>query len=111
MALFVNGSVMGMHCGNIKVIKSSPQPSSVPESLQPTPLQLATPHYDWIDRWPFPRMRDNMILLNAVINAEEMFVDFFKMESFSIKQGGLAWDPNAWQISPEWETKWGYLFY
>ena len=56
-------------------------------------------------------MRDNMIVLNHVINVDELFKDFFSMKSFSVKEGALAWDPDAWQISPEFQAKWGYLFY
>jgi hypothetical protein len=113
MALWVNGSMMGISCNGTNFVKSSPQPSSVPQVLHPTPLQLSTPHYDWIDRWPFPRMRDNLIVLSLsnVGDVDELFKDFFLMRSFSVKEGAHAWDPQAWQICPEFEAKWGYLLY
>ena len=110
VALGVCGSLLGLVCGQI-ILRSSRQPPSVPDILHPTPLQLTTPHYSWIDRWPFPRMRDNLILLAHTINIEELFKDSFEMETFTVKEGGLPWDPTAWRMSPEFRVKWGYLFY
>ena len=111
VALEVNGSILGMTCSAPNLIKSSPQPSSVPQSLHPTPLQLAMPHYNWIDRWPCPRVRDSMIMTIHLIDVKDLFYDFFTMESFTVKEGEFAWNPHAWQISPEFDAKWGYLFH
>ncbi|KIX07881.1 uncharacterized protein Z518_02535 [Rhinocladiella mackenziei CBS 650.93] len=110
-ALWVNGSILGIPCSDAGFDKSSPQPSTIPHTLCPTPLQLAVPHYIWIDRWPFPRMRDNMIILSSVIDAKELFYDFFTMQSFIVKKEEDPWNPEAWEISHEFNTKWGYLFY
>ena len=111
VALEVNRSMLGMSCSGTTMVKSPPQPISVPQILHPTQLQLTTPHYNWIDPLPFPRMRDNVIFLSKVCDVDELFRDFFATRSFSVKEGALAWDPQAWQISPEFEAKWGYLFY
>lgn len=111
IAVTVNGTLLGLTCNGSKFDRSAPQPPSVPESLYPTPLQLSTPHHDWIDRFPFPRMRDNLIILNDTIDVKEIFCDFFLMRSFSVRSGGASWDPDAWLISPEFNEKWGYLFY
>lgn len=111
IAVTENGNLLGLSCNGSKFDRSAPQPLSVPESLYPTPLQLATPHHDWIDRFPFPRFRDNMIILNDTIDVKAIFCDFFLMRSFSVKSDGASWDPDAWLISPEFNQKWGYLFY
>ncbi|KAK5052154.1 hypothetical protein LTR84_002958 [Exophiala bonariae] len=111
IAVTENGTLLGLTCNGSKFDRSAPQPLSVPESLYPTPLQLATPHHDWIDRFPFPRFRDNLIILNDTIDVKDILCDFFLMRSFSVKSNGASWDPDAWLISPEFNQKWGYLFY
>lgn len=111
IAVTENGTLLGLTCNGSKFDRSAPQPLTVPDSLYPTPLQLATPHHDWIDRFPFPRMRDNMIILNDTIDVKQILCDFFLMRSFSVRSGGASWDPDAWLISPEFNAKWGYLFY
>lgn len=111
MALTINGSILGLSCNDSRITKSPPQPPSVPQSLHPTPIQLSTAHYDWIDRLPFPLMRDNMIILMDVVDAKELLVDFFTMRSFTVRAGAASWDASAWEISPEFKDKWGYLFY
>lgn len=110
MALWVNGNLLGLTCDVSAVIVSQPQPDHVPKSLHPTALQLSTPHVDWIDRWPFPRMRDNMILMKDVLDFGQIFQDFFLMRSFSVEEGSNAWDAAGWQIYPEFNVKWGYLW-
>lgn len=109
LALGICGSLLGLVCGQMELERSSRPAFNVPEILHPTPLQLTTPHFRMIDRLPFPRMRDNLILLAHTVKIEELFADFFTMDSFTLKEGGLPWDPKAWQISVEFAEKWGYL--
>ena len=72
---------------------------------------MSVPHVDWIDRWPFPRMRDNMIVMSNVIDIDQIFQDFFLMRSFAVVEGADAWDPHSWHIFPEFNAKWGHLWY
>lgn len=113
IALGINGNLLGIHCSSTRVAKSSLPPADalIPPSLYPTPLQLSTPHCDWIDRFPFPRMRDNLIILADVVDTKELLFDFFTMRSFTVDDPGPAWNCAAWRVSPEWNQKWGYLFY
>ena len=101
---------MGINSLCVGLVCSWRQPPDVPETLQPTPLQLTTPHPIWIDRLPFPRMRDNMILLIQMINLEEFYVDLFLKESFHIDRSKASHDPAAYQIDRAFRAKWGYLF-
>ena len=110
-ALFDNGAMMGLTCGSVVPAKSSKVGSGIPEPLQPTALQLTTIHSRWIDRFPFPKMRDNLITLNGIIDDEEFLRDLFSMESFHINPGKAGWDPSAWVIGKQFQQKWGYLFY
>lgn len=103
--------MMGLTCGTNFPSKSKPQPSSIPSSLHPTALQLTTIHPSWVDRFPFPRMRDNLITLSGIIEEEEFMRDIFTMASFSIKPSTASWDPTGWVMSRPFSKKWGYLFY
>ena len=102
---------MGLTCGTTVPGKSTPQPPSIPSPLHPTAIQLTTIHPRWIDRIPFPRMRDNLITLTGIVDEEEFLRDMFGMESFSIKPGFAGWDRMGWVMGREFSKKWGYLFY
>ena len=110
-ALFNNGRLLGLHCSYCGVEKSKPVQFSVPISLLPTPLQLDLPHRTFIDRFPFPLFRNNLIYFDALIDMEQFLDDLFNLHSFSLVSGRAPWDPTAWQIGPDFEKKWGYLFY
>src|ERR1700742_286296 len=102
---------MGISCAVSCSSKSCPVGPDIPESLRPTELQLTVVHPRWIDRFPFPKMRDNMITLMGIINEEEFLADLFCFTSFTLDAGAASWDPKAWRIGKEFSAKWGYLFY
>ncbi|KIW18349.1 hypothetical protein PV08_02637 [Exophiala spinifera] len=110
-ALFHNGAMMGLTCSITFASKSKPFGQEIPESLRPTPLQLSTIHPQWIDRFPFPKMRDNMITLLSIIDEEEFLGDLFCLTSFTVDSRFASWDPSGWKIGNEFSAKWGYLFY
>ena len=110
-ALYVNGQILGLSCNVVSPVKSSPVSSDVPLPLQPTPTQLLIVHFTWIDRFPFPKMRDNIINLSFIIDEEEFSRDIFTMPCFSITPGAAPWDPRAWKIEKPFADKWGFLFY
>ncbi|OAL20160.1 hypothetical protein AYO22_09132 [Fonsecaea multimorphosa] len=103
---------MGISCAlAVPPAKSNPAGPDIPESLRPTALQLTTNHPSWIDRFPFPKMRDNLITLMSIIDEEEFIADLFCLTSFTLDPGAAPWDPKAWKIGKEFSAKWGYLFY
>ncbi|OQU99577.1 hypothetical protein CLAIMM_05187 [Cladophialophora immunda] len=57
-ALFDNGMALGLRCGIQIPILLPPCTEQVPLSLHPTELQMKVLHVPWIDRFPFPTMRD-----------------------------------------------------
>ena len=68
-------------------------------------------HIPWIDRFPFPAMRNNAITLSCDgFDEEDFFRDIFTQESFDIKPGFHSWDPAAWVMVETFRRKWGYLF-
>lgn len=110
-ALYVNGDFLGIACSTLPAISPAlVHPELVPVDLHPTPLQLTNYHPTWIDRFPFPHMRDRLISLLAVVDGEDFIRDIFCMESFQIKRGGNPWDPKAWIICKSFAAKWGFLF-
>ncbi|OAP60783.1 hypothetical protein AYL99_05785 [Fonsecaea erecta] len=102
---------MGIPCSVSLRKKSNPAGPNIPVSLRPTALQLTVNHPSWIDRFPFPKMRDNMITLMSIIDEEEFVADLFTLTSFTLESGAPSWDPRAWKIGKEFSAKWGYLFY
>lgn len=110
MALYINGEVLGLSCCTITPAKSKPATPEIPLPLRPTPTQLLTVHLSGIDRFPFPKVRDNVISMSGLIDEEEFGRDMFMMPSFSITPGGLAWNPKAWKVEKPFADKWGFLF-
>ena len=109
-ALYINGQILGLSCSIVIASKSRPVSDSVPGPLRPTPTQLSTVHYQSIDRFPFPKFRDNMISMSQVVDEEEFTRDIFTLPSFVIKAGGVSWDPRCWKIEKVFAEKWGFLF-
>ncbi|MCJ1431045.1 hypothetical protein MMC27_000395 [Xylographa pallens] len=53
----------------------APSPSLIPPALRPTPLQLSTPHLPWIDIFPHPMVRDNLIRAGSAVDDHDMCID------------------------------------
>jgi hypothetical protein len=109
-ALYTTGRMLGIPCVTSMISKSKLAPAEIPLSLQPTPTQLYNVHYLFIDRFPLPGLRNNMIELQDHFNAEEFIADIFTMPSFIIASGYQCWDPAAWAVAAEFKSKWEFLF-
>lgn len=110
-ALYINGMYLKIPCSTVVPARSDPVGPEVPVSLRPTELQLITIHPRWIDRFPFPKMRDSLISLSGVIDDEDFMKDLALLPSFDILPGGAPWDPKAWKMKKPFADKWGYLFF
>ncbi|EXJ56911.1 hypothetical protein A1O7_07255 [Cladophialophora yegresii CBS 114405] len=110
-AMYINGAIIGLKSCTVIPQTSSPTGPDVPISLQPTFLQLTTIHQPGIDRFPFPKMRDNMISMHTMIDEEDFTHDLCTRPSFTISPGMAPWDPKAWKIETYFAAKWGFLFY
>ncbi|KAJ5602266.1 hypothetical protein N7510_011800 [Penicillium lagena] len=84
---------------------------SLPPSLEPTALQLSTPHHPWLDLFPSPQMRNNLIVL-------EPFVDEYGLcEDLCSSTEGTAgilvwkdpWDPTGWEVTSSFMSIWGLV--
>ncbi|CAI6079873.1 unnamed protein product [Clonostachys chloroleuca] len=88
--------------------------SSMASYLRPTSLQLTVKHHPWIDLWPFPRMRDNILNLGEEYDDTELCLDLIEdycgpsgMSGFRV--WGDPWNPENWGISEEFLTEWGWV--
>jgi Domain of unknown function (DUF3425) len=98
-------------------------PEILPDTLAPTPLQLATPHQRWIDLLPHPRMRDNAILSQDRFDPVDLEEDLFgevcnekaglPCENATEMRGMLVWTdpwrPEGWEVTEGFVRKWGFL--
>lgn len=97
---------------------TSPQKSiDWPLSLHPTQLQCSIEHHPWVDVFPWPRLRDNMLQAfehPEICDEDELCRDCVEYEVHNSQPvlvvWGDAWDPNSWEVTPGFLRKWGWLF-
>lgn len=82
-----------------------------PASLFPTPLQCSTPHHPWLDCFPFPRMRDNLIMAVESFNDCELCTDMMDPTNgdIGVMVWGDPWIPQNWEVSQLFVQKWSWV--
>lgn len=109
-----------------------------PDNLTPTDLQLSHPHSSWIDVFPFPEMRDNLIryqgyfshaefltdLLGNTINCMEAVCDLPRKRTIALpglkdaddapdRRGLILWgEPyqrDSWEVTPGFLKRWWWV--
>ncbi|KAE8454215.1 hypothetical protein EG329_005140 [Mollisiaceae sp. DMI_Dod_QoI] len=105
----------------LNIIPSTILPTAIPPSLQPTLLQLSTPHPPWIDVIPHPKWRDNAILAQGMYDEDALCCDmmgglwegFPDGDKACTDRGVVAWetpwDVRGWEISKGFWRRWGGL--
>lgn len=99
---------------------NAPQPgssivsASCPSSLSPTDLQRTVAHHPWIDLFPFPRMRDNLLLAGDSYDEDQLCIDLVEFCHVPCEQMGLiVWgepdDPRGWEVSESFLKRWGWV--
>ncbi|GKZ21301.1 hypothetical protein AbraCBS73388_006976 [Aspergillus brasiliensis] len=92
--------------------------SSLPESLRPTPLQHLIPHHPWLDFFPFPEIRDRLILAAAAghLDEDELCRDLMAFwdtrnsgATLVVWGGGMPWDPWNWEVTEAFLGKWRWV--
>ncbi|KAI2463351.1 hypothetical protein F4781DRAFT_426451 [Annulohypoxylon bovei var. microspora] len=84
-----------LECGgafNINYLPSTPE--SIPPSFESTPLQKQIAHDMWIDTFPWPNMRDNLLLNRGKYDEDDLCIDMV---------GGF------YEVSEGFATKWSFL--
>lgn len=87
-----------------------------PKSLHPTPLQSSIDHHPWIDLFPWPQLRNNMLQAfehPEVCDEDELCRDLCEYSDTDSKPSlivwGPPWDPRSWEVSDEFLQKWAWL--
>ncbi|PYH34737.1 bZIP transcription factor [Aspergillus neoniger CBS 115656] len=83
----------------------------IPHSLRPTALQRATPHHPWLDVFPFPSMRDNLIRAGDDLDDDELCHDLTaswdtRSSNATLLVWGTPWDPGNWEVTEDFAKKW-----
>lgn len=86
-----------------------------PTTLQPTQLQLSIEHHPWIDCFPWPQLRDNLLRAFEhpdLCDEDELCHDICDLNDENepmLLIWGLPWDPRSWEVSDEFLRKWAWL--
>ncbi|KAI2788183.1 hypothetical protein POX_e06196 [Penicillium oxalicum] len=89
--------------------------SNLPVSLRPTHLQRSTPHHPWLDFFPLPKMRDNLIQAGDDWDDHALCHDimgFWDSESLStpgLIVWGDPWDIRNWELTEAFLKKWQWI--
>ncbi|PVH77608.1 hypothetical protein DL98DRAFT_463415 [Cadophora sp. DSE1049] len=88
--------------------------SQYPPNLRPTALQISTPHHPWIDLFPFPALRDNMLALGEDYEDDDLCYDLVETcHAPSERSGLIVWSdasrPESWEVTEEFARKWGWM--
>ncbi|KAI9934852.1 hypothetical protein ASPWEDRAFT_31207 [Aspergillus wentii DTO 134E9] len=83
----------------------------LPASLLPTTTQCSTPHHPWLDCFPFPRMRDNLVNASESFDDCELCTDIMDPASgdVGIMVWGDPWLPQSWEVSQLFVQKWSWV--
>lgn len=86
----------------------------LPVSLRPTQIQCEIPHHPWLDFFPFPRMRDNLISAGDKLDNGQFCVDVIgfwdvSTESCSLLVWGEPSDPKSWEITEAFLKRWPWV--
>ena len=109
----------------------------MPKDLQPTSLQMRRAHSSWLNMFPHPRLRDNLIEMEGVFDSadfcNDLFGEIFRVQSFSGsssssdtssgdddgddiatgRNGFIVWgdsyNKDSWEVTPGFLRKWSCL--
>ncbi|KAH7087982.1 hypothetical protein FB567DRAFT_329477 [Paraphoma chrysanthemicola] len=95
---------------------SSDKSAEWPKNLHPTQMQRSIEHHPWVDVFPWPRLRDNMVQAFEhpdICDEDDMCRDVCEYDEHGSEPilvvWGDAWDPRSWEITPGFLKKWGWL--
>jgi hypothetical protein len=87
----------------------------LPPSLRPTRMQRTIPHHPWLDFFPIPKIRDNL-LTTGEDNFDDcqLCVDIMgfwnpAMDSCCMLVWGDPTDPNNWEVTERFLQKWPWV--
>ncbi|RHZ58015.1 DUF3425 domain-containing protein [Aspergillus thermomutatus] len=87
----------------------------LPPSLRPTRMQKTVPHHPWLDFFPIPKIRDNL-LTTGEDNFDDcqLCVDIMgfwtsSMDACCLLVWGDPTDPNNWEVTERFLQKWPWV--
>lgn len=89
----------------------------IPSNLQTTSLQRSRPPPFWVNALPFPKLRDNLILMADTYDSRELLLDlglkvyegFNDIERCGFLIWGDPWLATSWEVSEGFVRRWGFL--
>ena len=86
---------------------------SLPLALRPTSFQCQTPHHPWLDLFPHPVMRDNLIRASGAYYKQGLCAVLIGLFDSSTGRSGLIiwgepWDPSGWEVTEPFMKHWGW---
>ncbi|KAI9040592.1 bZIP transcription factor [Aspergillus affinis] len=86
----------------------------IPPCLRPTSIQLQIPHHPWLDFFPFPHMRDAMILAGDSWDDDDLCHDLMafwdtRNTAATLLVWGDSWDARNWEVTEAFARKWKWL--
>jgi hypothetical protein len=91
-------------------------PKVLPSSLCPTPTQHTWPHHPWLDFFPHPRVRDNLIRAQDRYDEDELCLDVLGFwNPDAIDNMLIVWGdplhPENWEVTEGFVKKWGWVLF
>jgi hypothetical protein len=88
--------------------------SHIPLTLRPTRIQKSVPHHPWLDFFPLPKMRDNLIEAGDEWDDEQLCHDIMGFWGESTMDSGLLvwgepWDIRNWEVTEPFLKKWQWI--
>ncbi|OGM49147.1 hypothetical protein ABOM_002286 [Aspergillus bombycis] len=83
----------------------------IPATLLPTAIQALVPHHPWLDCFPFPQMRDNLVMADGSFNDCELCTDMMDPTTgdIGVMVWGDPWLPQNWEVSELFAQKWSWV--
>ncbi|ORX34735.1 hypothetical protein BD324DRAFT_652993 [Kockovaella imperatae] len=102
-------------------------PPDLPPSLRPTISQVLFPHHPCLDLIPFPKLRDNVLMVAAAMphkpvqwslkldlyqNGGLQLASMIEKEAPLVSPGGTVWpwEASSWHVEPWFKSKWLLAF-
>lgn len=87
---------------------------SLPLSLQPTALQRTQSHHPWLDCFPLPTLRDNLLRAVDHFDEDQLCLDIMafwdpSIENCSLLVWGEPTDPKSWEVTESFLRKWPWV--
>lgn len=83
----------------------------LPPGLSPTAVQIVVPHHPWLDCFPFPQIRDNLIRVAHLFNDCDLCTDIMDPANGDVGMviWGDPWLPHSWEVSEFFIQKWSWV--